>query len=317
LGIGIVATLWAGLGVTIAAQNAFNRVYAIPHYEQPDFLTSRWRGLRVLAVAGVLQVISTVAAGLVSGGVGGSWLTVAGIVFSLLVNLLLFTAVFRFLIPRTVPLAELWPGIVLAAVGWEVLQTVGGLYVAHVIKGANQTYGTFATVIGLMAWLYLGARIVVYAAQINVVLTRGLWPRSLMDPPEPADRRARATLAKMEERDRRETVEVAFHPPDEDKRPELHRPPYAVAPEPAPGEAAIPLAPQIATADLHTLTLAQVLDAVEDCLDEVHATAEAKREARERLRAARDRLLAEDRDDRADRALAQAARRALGLAGIS
>jgi hypothetical protein len=90
-----------------------------------------------------------------------------------------------------------------------------------------------------------------------------------------------------------------------------------VAPEPAPGEAAIPLAPQIATADLHTLTLAQVLDAVEDCLDEVHATAEAKREARERLRAARDRLLAEDRDDRADRALAQAARRALGLAGIS
>ena len=102
---------------------------------------------------------------------------------------------------------------------------------------ANPT-GTFATVIGLLTWLYLGARIVVYAAEINVVLTRRLWPRSIMAPPEPADRRARAALAKMEERDNTETVDVSFHPPLTRGPSDLGNPRYTVAPEPAPGERA-------------------------------------------------------------------------------
>lgn len=316
LGIGIVGTVSAGLGVTIAAQNAFNRVYAIPHYEQPNFATARWRGLKLLAVAGLLQVISTVVAGLVSGGIGGTWLTVAGIAVSLAINVVMFAAVFRFLVPRAVPMRELWPGVAIAAAGWEVLQSVGGVYVAHVIKGADQTYGTFATVIGLLAWLYLGARIVVYAAEINVVLTRRLWPRSIMDPPEPADRRARATLAKMEERDRRETVEVAFHPPHRGKQTDLHRPPYAVAPAPEPGEHAIPLSTDIATADLHTLTVSQVLAAIADGLDDARAPEEAKQKARRWLHSIQERLAASSDDDGPELALAQAAQRALGLAGI-
>jgi hypothetical protein len=108
-----------------------------------------------------------------------------------------------------------------------------------VVKGANQTYGTFATVIGLLIWLYLGARIVVYSAEINTVVTRELWPRSILDPPTPADRRARAALAKVEERDQKQSVDVVFHP-DRDKDVDPGSPEYAVAPEPAPGEEASP-----------------------------------------------------------------------------
>jgi YihY family inner membrane protein len=314
VGIGIVGTVWAGLAVTLAAQNAFNRVYSIPHYKQADFLVSRLRGLSFLAVVGVLQIISTVASGLVSGGLGGVWLVLAGIVFSLAVNLVLFAMVFRFLVPGAVRIGELWPGIVLAAVGWEVLQAVGGIYVHHVIKGAGQTYGTFATVIGLLAWLYLGARIVVFAAEINVVLTRRLWPRSILDPPEPADRRARAALAKMEERDDKQTIEVAFHPPDRDKRIDLHNPPYAVAPAPAPGESAVPASPKTAPADLHTLTVSQVLEAIDQELEDVAAPDEARHQARRWLWQARTHL--PQSDDGAAGALAEATQRALGLAGI-
>ena len=291
LSIGIIGTIWSGLGVTVAAQNAFNRVYAVPHYKQPDFLTSRWRGLKFLAAAGLLQVLSTVVSGVVTGGLGGVWVTVGGIAVSLVLNLVLFSVVFRVFVPDVVPSSELWPGVVLAAIGWGVLQAVGGIYVNHVVRGGGQTYGTFATVIGLMAWLYLGARIVVFAAEINVVLTRGLWPRSLMDPPEPADRRARAGLAKMEERDDKETVEVAFHPPDKSKRTDLHRPPYAVAPEPVAGERARPASSQIATPDLHTLTVSQVLDAIEQALEGVEASAASKRKARAWERRPRGRSL--------------------------
>jgi membrane protein len=212
LGIGIAGTLWSGLSLTVAVENAFFRVYAIPVRDRPNFLSTRWRGLKLLAAVGVLQVLSTVAAGVVSGGLGGVLLTIAGIAVSLLLNFCLFFVVFRFLIPNSVPTRELWPGIILATVGWTVLQSVGGIYVAHVVKGAGQTYGTFATVIGLLAWLYLGARVLVYAAEINVVLTRHLWPRSILDPPEPADRTAHAALAKMQER-ADETIELKVNPP--------------------------------------------------------------------------------------------------------
>jgi membrane protein len=290
LGIGIVGTLISGLGVTVAAENAFNRVYAVPHRKQPNFLIARWRGLKLLAVVGVLQVVSTIASGLVSAGFGGVFLTIGGIVVSLALNLCLFFVAFRFLTSGVVPTRELWPGIVLAAVGWEILQTVGGIYVGHVLRGASQTYGTFATVIGFLAWLYLGARIVVYAAEINVVLSRHLWPRSIMDPPEPADRKARAALAKMEERDDKETVEVAFHPPDKDKTDELHHPPYAVAPRPAPGEHARVASATVAAPDLHTLTVAHLLDAVAERLERVDTDQPTKRQVRDWLGRARQHL---------------------------
>jgi YihY family inner membrane protein len=240
LAVGAVGALLSGLGVTMASQNAFNTVYAVPVKDQPSFLGARWRSLKLLVTFGVLQLISTAVAGAVAGGIGGALLTVAGIALALAVNVALFFAVFRFMTDNVVATRELWPGIAIASVAWEVLQAVGGIYVKHALKGASETYGTYATVIGLLIWLYLGARVVVYAAEINVVLTRRLWPRSLFaDPAVPADRRARAALAKIQERDGTETVDVTFHPPQAPgAHADLAAPDYAVAPHPEAGESA-------------------------------------------------------------------------------
>ncbi len=235
LAVGIVGSLLAGLGITMAAQNAFNTVYAVPLKERPNFLSSRLRGIKLLVVFGVLQVVSTVVSGAVTGGFGGVLLTIAGIVVSLALNLVLFFAVFRMLTDDSIATRDLVPGIISAAILWEIVQAVGGVYIGHVIKGDKQTYGTFATVIGLLVWLYLGARVVVYSAEINTVLTRELWPRSITGPPTPADRRVRASLAKVQERDDKQTVDITFHPElKQDVDP--GNPPYAVAPRPAPGE---------------------------------------------------------------------------------
>jgi len=213
LAIGLVGALLSGLAVTLAAQNAFNRVHAVPHRERPDFLFSRLRGLGLLAALGTLQVVSTVATGLVAGGFGGVLLTLAGVAVSLVLNLLLFVVAFRMLTDSSVPTRQLWPGIVAATVLWTILQAVGGAYMGHVVKGAGDTYGTFATVIGLLTWLYLGARVVVYSAELNSVLAGRLWPRGLFDPPEPADRRALRALAKIEERRDEQEVDVSFDAP--------------------------------------------------------------------------------------------------------
>ena len=57
----------------------------------------------------------------------------------------------------------------------------GGILVREQIQGSSSTYGTFALVIGLLFWMLLIGRITVYAAELNVVLKRRLWPRDLLD----------------------------------------------------------------------------------------------------------------------------------------
>ena len=57
----LLTSLWGGLGVTNAAQNAFDKVWAVPFKDRPDFLRSRLRGLLLLVSLGVLFLVSTVA----------------------------------------------------------------------------------------------------------------------------------------------------------------------------------------------------------------------------------------------------------------
>ena len=209
--IGSVVSLLAGLGVTLATQKAFDRVWAVPHKDRPDFIHSRLRGLGLLAALGLLFIVSTLASGLVTGGLGGPGAKAAGIAISLLVNFALFLAAFRLMTSATVGTSCLWIGVGVAAVLWEILQVVGGYYVGHVFKHSTSTYGFFGLVIALLVWLHLGAQIMLYSAEINVVLTRRLWPRSLLGPPvAPADEAALTGLAKVEERSDREQIDVEF-----------------------------------------------------------------------------------------------------------
>jgi membrane protein len=214
LAIGLVGAVWAGLGIALAGQRAMDRVWDVPHRLRRNFLTARLHGLLILVVLGLLNVAVTAAVGLLAGGLGGPALTIAGFVASALLDVALFWAVFRLFTSDAVPTRQLWLGIVLAALGWVALQTLGGIYVDHVVRRARQTYGVFAFVIGLMAWLYLGAQLLVYSAEANVVRARRLWPRSLLEPVTAADVRALRAAARVEERREGERVEVTFESRD-------------------------------------------------------------------------------------------------------
>ena len=107
----------------------------------------------------------------------------------------------------------LLPGAAVGALGWSVLQTVGVQLLNHQLERANLLYGVFAVVLVLIGWLYLSTQLVLYAAELNVVLAQRLWPRSLLQPPltEP-DRRVLTALARTEERRPEQRVEVTFLP---------------------------------------------------------------------------------------------------------
>jgi membrane protein len=180
LAIGLVGALFAGLGVTGATQSAFNNVWQIPRRRQLGFFAWRLRGLGLFALLGVLSLVSTVAAGFVGAQTAGAGAVIGGVFVALAANLVLFFTVFRMLTAEEVHTRDLIPGVILAAVLWQMLQHVGGFYVDNVVRHAKETSGLFAFVLGLLTWLYLGGQVTLLAAEMNVVRARHLWPRSLL-----------------------------------------------------------------------------------------------------------------------------------------
>jgi YihY family inner membrane protein len=211
LAIGIVGSLLAGMGITNAAQTALNRIWHVPFKHRPNFIYVRLRGLAVLGILGTMAIISTVAAGFVGATSHGAFAVVAGIVVALAFNLGTFLLAFKVLTAADVSWSELLPGAITAAASWQLLQLLGGYYVEHLLKRTTPLYGVFALVLGLLAWLYLGAQMTIFAAEINVVRARRLWPRSVFgEPLLDADKRALTSSAEAEERVDTENVQVDF-----------------------------------------------------------------------------------------------------------
>lgn len=208
--VGIVVTLWAGLGITRSAQDALNAVWNVPRKDRPDFWFRLVRGLGSLLLLAVAIVAATGLAGLgaTSPGVLSRISPFAG---SVLCNLLLLVVLLQALTGIWVPWRQLLPGTAIAALGWTALQASGVYILDRQLDRANLVYGAFAIVIVLLSWLYLTAALLLFAAEINVVLTRRLWPRSLLPPPltEP-DKRVLTALAETEERRAGQSVEVRF-----------------------------------------------------------------------------------------------------------
>jgi YihY family inner membrane protein len=199
--VGILGTLWGGLGITQSAQDAMNSIWTIPFRQRPNIWLRLARSLASLAVVAAALLVAAA-------------LTQLGplpFIGSLLLNLALLILLFQVLTGRRVPWRQLLPGAASAAAGWSILQTLGVYILDRQLAQANLIYGVFAVVIVLLSWLYLSARLLLYATELNVVLARRLWPRGLIQPPltEP-DRRVLAALAQTEQRRPEETVEVRF-----------------------------------------------------------------------------------------------------------
>jgi len=212
--IGTLGSLLAGMGITGATQNAFNRIWSVPFKDRPNFLYARLRGLGMLSILGTLFIVSTTAAGFVGSASHAAPAVAAGILIAFAFNLALFMTAFKLLTAVDLSWRELLPGVIAATLCWQLLQHLGGFYVDHELKRTGPLYGVFALVLGLLAWLYLGAQLTIFAAEINVVRVHRLWPRSFFsDPLLEADRRALTSSAEVEERVQEQNVDVSFEGP--------------------------------------------------------------------------------------------------------
>jgi YihY family inner membrane protein len=217
LAIGIGGALWAGLAVVASVQAAMDDVWDVPRRQRSALVPRVLRGSVVLVTLGAAVVAAAVVAG-VSASLG-SYASVVGTIAAALLNVATMLIVFRALTVAHVTWREVLPGAVLAGVMWTALQAVGGYIVGSKVSGAGDVYGLFAVVLGLLSWLYLGAQLTVLSAEVNVVLSRRLWPRSLFPPPTvPEDERALTLQAREEETLTSERVSVDFDPASERER---------------------------------------------------------------------------------------------------
>jgi YihY family inner membrane protein len=179
--VGTLGALYGGLGVGVALQNAMNTVWAVPRHHRPDPLKARGRSLLLLVTVGAALLGTTVLSA-ISGGTGvfGLGVKVAVFVALWVVNTAAFVTAFRISTERELTVGQVAPGAATAALGWQLLQSFGAVYVGHVVKSASATNGVFALVLGMLAFLYVTAVLVVVCAEINVVRVDHLHPRALL-----------------------------------------------------------------------------------------------------------------------------------------
>jgi membrane protein len=192
--IGLAGMFIGARGVATAMQNALNTAWEIPIVRRPGFPWAWLRSFGLIVVVG-LGLIVTTTLSVLAGGAGrvltGGGGNVAAWAVSLVLNFGVFWLAFRLGTARDIGWRQLWPGAGLSAVVWQILQAVGGYFVAHQLAHASPTYGTFAIVIGLLGWLYLQAELTLFAVETNVVKELRLWPRGMAPPPyTEQDRRA-------------------------------------------------------------------------------------------------------------------------------
>jgi len=182
--------LFGARGIARAMQNAICSVWGIPRDRRPKFPRSLLWGLALILAVGVGFIVTTFLSGL-AGGVGhgafiGAGAHVAAVAIAVVLNVGMFWLSFWLAAMRRVHWRDLRIGATIAGAVWTVLQLAGGYVVAHQLHRANELYGSFGLVLGLIFWLFVQAEVTVLAAEVDVVLAKRLWPRSLPGTGEPA-----------------------------------------------------------------------------------------------------------------------------------
>jgi YihY family inner membrane protein len=208
--IGLAGLVWGTTGLAQSGLFAMEQVWNVPGPARPGYVQRLGRALAFLGLLGVGVAVTTGLAALSTYGQKAVIYVILAEVAAAVTNAGMFLAVYRALTPKGVPAGKLLPGAATAGVAWTLLQILGTYLVHHYLSN-DSIYGVFGTVLGLMAWIYLAVQILIYAAEINVVVARRLWPRSILQPPlTEADRASMAVQALQNQRRPEEHVEVSF-----------------------------------------------------------------------------------------------------------
>jgi YihY family inner membrane protein len=208
--VGVIGLIWGSSGLAQSGLFTMEQVWNLPGPARPGYVQRLGRAGLFLCLLGGGVIVTTLLASLSTYGLKGFWLVSLTDVLAAAFNIGMYIGAFRVLTPKGVPTHHLLPGAITGGILWTVLQVLG-TYLIHHYLHSDTVYGVFGIVLGLLAWVYLAVEITVFSAEINVVLARRLWPRSIIQPPlTEADRSSMALQALQNQRRPEQHIEVTF-----------------------------------------------------------------------------------------------------------
>jgi membrane protein len=227
---GLIGLLFAGTGVVFSAYQTLNNVAAVPRRVRGGFFPRYIRVFVMLTtlLLGALAVGALTVAVTALPGLPGRGRALAALGSALIIFAVLLLGA-KLLLSRPAPLRALWPSAALGAAVVTLVLSVGPPLLARLVSRSGPVYGSFATVAGMFALLYLVSQALVYSAEVAAVRYAGLWPRALdQNRPTAADVRVITLLAREQERIPAARVDLRLvsqdlSPADGDP-PEPHRP---------------------------------------------------------------------------------------------
>jgi uncharacterized BrkB/YihY/UPF0761 family membrane protein len=221
--------------VTQTAQLAMATVWNVPLNQRSGFLPRLGRSLAGLFTIGIAFVVNSFVTGYATGAGIGYAIRIPVFLGLLALNGGLYFACFTLLTAKAIGPRGLLPGAVVGAIAFTALITIGTGLITHQLRNASATYGAFGTVIGVVAFLLLLAKLTLYAAELNPVLARRLYPRALPMVGEltDADRLVLSELVYEQQRRPDQVITVGFAAAATQAAPDAAK--RARPAEPAPG----------------------------------------------------------------------------------
>jgi membrane protein len=164
--VSLLVVVWSALRVFRTLDTSFSMFY---NTTGVDGIVGKTRdGLLVVGSFGV-ALVATVGLGVAANFLSGFPLDGLLAPVLLVVPLVLAFLPIYYVFPDTdVTVREVLPGVLVAAIGWAVLQVGFQLYVTY--GSQSQVYGTLGAVLLVLTWLYLAGLVLLVGVAVNVVL---------------------------------------------------------------------------------------------------------------------------------------------------
>lgn len=174
--IGLAIALWSGLRAFNIIQLALDDIHDVPLDDRRDMVSMRLWSLAAVGIVGLGQIGTTAISAFI--GVTGVQVLHKIALFTLTVALSIgmVLLIYHFLCTPMPPFRTLWPGAVFSGVLFAIYQYLGTTIVSRSIARASAVYGTFASVIALIAWLSLHSMTALLGAEMNRVLPARTLP---------------------------------------------------------------------------------------------------------------------------------------------
>ncbi|GAB3485802.1 YihY/virulence factor BrkB family protein [Nocardiopsis coralliicola] len=174
--LGLLGLLYAGLGAVGALREALHTLWMKNPSEGPNFVIAKLGDIAVMLVLGAALIGSVALTGFAQAATGWllAWVELdgslaattatrlLGLAIAIGADTLIFLVVFSRLSGTQRPWRLLWRGALFAAVGFEVLKAAGTLLISGTLD--NPVYASFAVLVGLLVWMNIVLRMVMFTA---------------------------------------------------------------------------------------------------------------------------------------------------------